>query len=78
MSEGEMRAAVLDGLDKLTESDLKDVIKKAGAILAAREKERKAEALREIQKIARAHGLNVDVKEPAQRKRGRPAKPREG
>jgi hypothetical protein len=77
MSEGEARAAVLDGLDRLTDADLRDVVTKAGAILAAREKERKAEALREIQKIARAHGLNVDVNE-GKRRRGRPAKAKGG
>jgi hypothetical protein len=65
---------IMGGLEKLTDDDLRTVGKRTGALLESREKERRAEALREIQKIAKAHGLNVDVKEGAQRKRGRPAK----
>jgi hypothetical protein len=65
---------ILGGLEKLSDDDLRTVGKRTGALLESREKERRAEALREIQKIAKAHGLNVDVKESA--RRGRPAKVR--
>ncbi|MDP2619206.1 MAG: hypothetical protein Q8P46_03370 [Hyphomicrobiales bacterium] len=78
MSETEASAGVIAGLDRLADSDLRAVMKKASDILAGREKERKAEALREIQKIARAHGLNVDVKDGAKARRGRPPKAKEG
>lgn len=63
---------ILGGLEKLSDDDLRAVGKRSGALLESREKERRADALREIQKIAKAHGLNVDVKEAA--RRGRPAK----
>jgi hypothetical protein len=64
---------VLERLDELSDAELEAVAKRAGELLAAREKQRRADALREIERIAKEHGLSVDVKDPA-RKRGRPRK----
>lgn len=66
-------AAILEALGNMPDAALLEVVQKGRAILAAREKERRAEALREIQRLAKAHGLAVDVKDP-KRKRGRPRK----
>jgi hypothetical protein len=50
-------------------------VKRGQAILAAREQERRQEAAREIRRIAKEHGLKVDVGE--KRRRGRPPKPKQ-
>jgi len=68
---------VLDALGGLTDDELHGVVKRVGEILAAREKERKAEALKEIQRIAKEAGLHVGVTKPPPRKRGRPPKEQE-
>ena len=65
-------SAVLEALSRLSDDELREVIEKGGELLKEREKERRRGALREIQRLAREHGITVDVKE--QRKRGRPAK----
>lgn len=70
------KSGVLDTLEKLTDAGLQEVIKRAQALLKEREQERRREALREIQRLAKEHGIKVDVKED--RKRGRPAKGKEG
>jgi nucleotide-binding universal stress UspA family protein len=69
------KAAVLTALEKLTDSELQEVAKRAQAIPKERETERRREALREIQRLAKEHGIKVDVKEG--RRRGRPAKAKE-
>ena len=67
--------SVLKALGQLTDDDLREVVKRCGENLAAREKDRREEALKEIQKIAKEHGLNVDVKaRPAKRRRAAKAK----
>ncbi len=70
------KSGVLGALDKLTDAGLQEVIKRAQALLKEREQERRREALREIQRLAKEHGIEVDVKEG--RKRGRPAKAKQG
>lgn len=67
------KAAVLAALEKLSDPELEEVAKRAQAIPKEREKERRREALREIQRLAKEHGIQVDVKKEG-RKRGRPAK----
>jgi hypothetical protein len=74
---GGQMESVLDGLSRLTDEELRGVVKHAGEILAARDKERKAEALHEIQRIAKEAGLHVGVTKPPPRKRGRPPKQEE-
>ena len=69
--------SVLHSLDRLSDSDLREVVKKGEELLAARENERKQEALDEIKRLAKEHGLKVSVNDPT-RKRGRPSKPKEG
>jgi hypothetical protein len=66
------KAAAIDALTKLPDKDLKEVLDKGRELLEEREKERRRGALREIQRLAKEHGIKIDVKE--QRKRGRPAK----
>lgn len=66
------RAAVLEALAKLSDEDLQEVGERCRELLKARETDRRREALREIQRLAKEHGIKVDVKEG--RKRGRPAK----
>ena len=72
----EGRAGVLAALEGLPDEELREVVKKGQALLAAREQERRREALREIQRIAREHGLTVEGGEP-KRRRGRPPKEKE-
>jgi myosin heavy subunit len=69
------KSGVLAALEKLTDAGLQEVIKRAQTLLKEREQERRREALREIQRLAKEHGIEVDVKEG--RKRGRPAKARQ-
>jgi hypothetical protein len=69
-------AAVLDALSRLPDTELQEVLGKGQELLKEREKERRRSALREIQRLAKEHGIKVDLKE--QRKRGRPAKAKEG
>lgn len=67
---GEKQTGVLEALERLPDEELHGVVKRCGEILDAREKERREEALKEIQKIAHEHGLNVNVKEaPAKRRK---------
>jgi hypothetical protein len=76
---------VVDALERLADAELSAVIKKAQTLLAAREQERRQsaekkkqeaqrEALREIQRLAKQHGLKIDVAAAAKRKPGRPRK----
>ena len=52
---------------------LRDVIKQARSVLQTRETTRKKQAVSEIKRIAKEHGLDVAVNKTA-RKRGRPRK----
>jgi hypothetical protein len=61
--------SVLDGLQRLGDGELHEVVKCCGEILAAREKERRDNALLEIQKIASEYGLTVNVKGTAVKRR---------
>jgi AT hook motif len=63
----------LAALEALADEELRAVIAQATQLLAAREIERRKQALAQIRQIARENGLTVSVKEPA-RKRGRPRK----
>jgi hypothetical protein len=69
------KSGVLVALEKLTDAGLHEVIKRSQALLKEREQDRRREALREIQRLAKEHGIEVDVKEG--RRRGRPAKARQ-
>ncbi len=75
-SEAGNKAAVIEALARLPDKDLQEVLDKGRELLKEREKERRRGALREIQRLAKEHGIKVDLKE--QRKRGRPAKAKEG
>ena len=75
MNDAAERPGMLDSLDGLPDGELREVFKRSAAILAAREQERKQEAAREIRRIAKEHGLKVDVGE--RRRRGRPPKPKQ-
>lgn len=63
---------VLATLEALSDQDLEALIAEAKTLLANRANERRRRALSEIRRIAKEHGLDVAVREPA-RKRGRPA-----
>ena len=68
---------ILGALDDLPDEALQAVAGRAQRILEERAKERRAAARREIQRLAKEHGLDVALKEP-KRRRGRPPKAREG
>jgi len=60
-------------LESHSDEALRDLIDEAGRILKARETRRKKDALAEIRRIAKEHGLGVAVsKRPG--RRGRPPK----
>lgn len=60
-------------LESQSDEALRDLIDEAGRILKAREMRRKKDALAEIRRIAKVHGLDVAVgKRPG--RRGRPPK----
>ncbi|UEM04741.1 H-NS histone family protein [Skermanella rosea] len=63
----------VESLDALPDESLRDLIDRAKSLLAARQSERRKQALAQIQQLAKAHGLAVAVRQPA-RKRGRPPK----
>ena len=67
------KAVALAALEKLPDDVLKEVLSQGQAMLKARANDRRREALREIQRLAKEHGIRVDVSEP-RGKRGRPAK----
>jgi hypothetical protein len=67
------KAGVLDALEGLPDAELREVVKRGQAILAARDQERRREAVREIERLAREHGLKVDI-DGHKRRRGRPPK----
>ena len=60
-------------LDSQSDDALRAVIENARSILEARKTERKKQAVAEIRRIAKEHGLDVAIENPA-RKRGRPRK----
>ena len=60
-------------LEALPDEELRALSARIMELLAARESERRKQALAQIRRIARENGLNVSVREPA-RKRGRPRK----
>jgi hypothetical protein len=63
----------LDMLDGQPDEALRTLIRHAQAILEARDLGRKKQALDDIRRIAKEHGLDLAVKKPG-RKRGRPPK----
>ncbi|MDX0174522.1 hypothetical protein [Sinorhizobium meliloti] len=65
------KTAPVESLDALPDEGLRDLIDRAKSLLAARQSERRKQALAQIQQLAKAHGLAVAVRQPA-RKRGRP------
>lgn len=65
--------ALVEKLDAHTDDELTSIIARARQILAARDDERKKQAVTAIQRLAKEHGLDIAVKKPA-RKRGRPPK----
>ena len=68
---------VLTALEALTDAELNGVVERCGVIMAAREKERRDQALAEIQKIAKEAGLVIDLKNPPPKRRRAPrAKPK--
>jgi hypothetical protein len=69
--------SVLGALEGLPDEALQAVADRAQRILEERAKERRAAARREIQRLAKEHGLDVELREP-KRRRGRPPKAREG
>ena len=69
------KPAAPDDLAGLPDDALRELVKRGQAILAGREQERRQEAEREIRRIAKEHGLKVDVGE--RRRRGRPPKKQE-
>lgn len=64
---------ILSGLEAHPDEGLCELIHRANAILAARQDKRAKDALQEICRIARAHGIDIAVKKPPG-KRGRPPK----
>lgn len=73
MEEQRNNSGLMEGLDARPDDELRAVIDRAKSLLAAREGERRRQALAQIQQLAKAHGLAVAVRQPA-RKRGRPPK----
>jgi hypothetical protein len=62
-------------LNTLTEDELHNLLNDVRYELAAREKQRKADATARIRQLADAAGLTVAVKDKPFKKRGRPSKP---
>jgi len=73
MDEFARQVPTIEGLDSQPDDTLRDVIEQARNILEARENKRKKEAVSEIRRIAKMHGLDVAIDKSA-RKRGRPRK----
>ena len=73
MDEFARQTPTTESLDSRSDDALRDVIDQAKGILETRESERKKQAVAEIRRIAKEHGLDVAIDKPA-RKRGRPAK----
>ncbi len=65
----------IEQLGQQGDSELRTIIARARDILAAREEQRKKEAVAAIRQLAKEHGLDIAVRKPA-RKRGRPPKPK--
>lgn len=65
--------AITEQLETQSDESLRMLITRARGILAARDEKQKKDALAEIRRIAKAHGLDVAIKKPAAR-RGRPPK----
>lgn len=61
------------GLDALADAELQALRGEIDALLARRQRARQADALSQIRRLARAHGLDIAASAPA-RKRGRPPK----
>ena len=73
MDEFAPQTARAETLESQSDNDLRAVIDQARRILEARESKRKKQAVAEIRRIAKEHGLDVAIDKPA-RKRGRPRK----
>jgi uncharacterized protein HemY len=70
-------APYLQELDQQSDQTLRELITRARSVLAAREEKQKKDALSEIRRIAKAHGLDVAIRKPPAR-RGRPSKANAG
>lgn len=60
-------------LERLSDEQLRAVSDRAEELLREREKQQREDAIKQINAIAKAHGLKVSVQDP-NRKRGRPRK----
>ena len=71
MGEIARQVPTIQNLESQSDDDLCSVIEQAKAVLEARESERKKQAVAEIRRIAKEHGLDVAVGKTS-RRRGRP------
>jgi len=65
---------VIESLKALADSELRAVIERANVLLVTRRSERQDQALAEIRRLAKEHGLDVEARK-RRGKRGRPRKP---
>jgi hypothetical protein len=70
-------SGVLADLEGLSDDELQQVSVRAAAIVTEREKAKREQAIADIQRIAKEHGLKVTIKDPS-KKRGRPPKAKAG
>lgn len=73
MDEFVKQILTIDGLESQSDDELHNVIGQARSILGQRKKAKEKEAVSEIRRIAKEHGLDIAVGKPAP-KRGRPRK----
>lgn len=73
MDEFVIQAPATGTLQSQSDEALRDMIGEAKSILKTRQNARQKQAVSEIRRIAKEHGLDIAVNKPA-RKRGRPAK----
>jgi hypothetical protein len=66
----------MESLDSTPDEALRELIDRARTLLATRENERRKQVLAQIRRLAKEHGLMVEVARP-KRPRGRPRKRRE-
>lgn len=67
----------LPALEGLSDDELRELVKRAQALLHERDREKRQQAVREIERLAKEHGIELEVK--GQRKRrGRRPKPKGG
>lgn len=73
MTDLTMQRPLHDDLETQNDEALRDLAARIKDILASRHKERQAQAVATMRRLAKEHGLNLEVKRKP-RKRGRPAK----